>query len=166
MKKILAILLISVLAVFVYLAYPFFLRRAFNISGNVYLPPSLIRKASYPNTLLFLTVENSAGIPVAVKRVVNPVFPFHFHITSDNLILPDPPPWQEKLRVQAHINRHGQVGQLNRGDMLGYCKNTAYILASGLSIMIDREIEDAPPPSVKSQAISQSRGRRIFPPSK
>lgn len=143
----------------VYLGHPVFLRSAFYLSGAIHIAPELARRASRPNTVLFIIAKNTADIPVAVKRVVNPVFPLDFHVSSEDLLLPDP--WRGKLHLEAQLNDHGQAGDMRPGDMTGKLENPVYLRKSNIHITIDK-MADLPSLRHASAFKKHRRGDRLF----
>jgi len=120
------------------LAAPFFARAAFGISGEINVAGRLSKRAAQPNTVCFVIAKNMGGVPVAVKRYVNPVFPLRFGIKADDLLLPDS--WKEPLELEVEINHHGMVGKLEAGDMFGKSAAPVRYHANRLSITVDKMI--------------------------
>ncbi|PJA16281.1 MAG: hypothetical protein COX65_02840 [Elusimicrobia bacterium CG_4_10_14_0_2_um_filter_56_8] len=67
--------------------------------------------------MLFVIARNGGGVPVAVKKIINPVFPARFEMTSSSLIMPDL--LTRRIYLEALVNTHGQLGTLRRGDLRG-----------------------------------------------
>jgi len=158
MRRALFILIVCVTGIAGYFSYPVFLRHAFHISGTVHITPRLQEKSERPNTVLFIIAKNDANIPVAMKRVVNPVFPMRFMIGADDLILPEP--WRDNLRIEVSLNDHGQVGDMRPGDMIGGLETPVYFWARNVQLTIDKMIDL---PSLRSSSLSSARrGEWIF----
>lgn len=92
------------------------LRYFFKISGTVALRPGAVPPLP-ANTMLFVVAKNESGVPVAVKKVINPVFPMTFEITPSNLIMPDI--LTRRVTLEAFLNTHGRLGVFERGDLKG-----------------------------------------------
>ena len=90
--------------------YLYFLRMAFNLRGQVAITKNLAETAAKPNAMLFMVVRNKAGIPVAIEKIINPVFPLNFRINSSNLIMPEL--LTNSLFLEAFVNTHGELGVL------------------------------------------------------
>lgn len=159
MKKVFLVCALAFAGTVAYMGHPIFLRSAFYLSGAIHISPELVRRASRPNTVLFIIAKNTADIPVAVKRVVNPVFPLDFHISQEDLLLPDP--WRGRLRLEAQLNDHGQAGDMRPGDMTGNLENTVYLRKNDIRITIDK-MADLPPLRHASAFKKHRRGDRLF----
>ncbi|MHB2026435.1 MAG: hypothetical protein ACYCPQ_07325 [Elusimicrobiota bacterium] len=92
--------------------------RGFSLSGTVTVAAPLLARAQRPNSVLFIIVENWGGVPVAVRRVVNPAFPVFFHLTARDLVIPGSPP-QGPFKILIEINPRGDVGRPKPGDLEG-----------------------------------------------
>lgn len=159
MKKAFLICALTLAITVTYLCYPVFLRSAFHLSGVVHISPELASRASRPNTVLFIIAKSMADIPVAVKRIVNPVFPLDFHINSEDLLLHDT--WRGQLRLETQLNDHGQVGNMRPGDMTGILGNPVYLRKNGIHITIDK-INGLSPLHHASAFKRHRRGDRLF----
>ncbi|HAT72360.1 MAG TPA: hypothetical protein DCS63_06045 [Elusimicrobia bacterium] len=115
--------------------YPVALRYFFRASGTVSLAAGLTASLPGPNSMLFLVARNDGGVPVAVKKIINPVFPVKFEMTSANLIMPDL--LTRKLYLEALLNTHGQLGAVRRGDLKGDLPVRVSIMSKGLDIILD-----------------------------
>lgn len=71
------------------------------LSGTVNVAPALLGKAMSPNAVVFVVARNKGGVPVAVRRIVNPNFPCHFTIGPGDLILPGA--WSKDLTLTARL---------------------------------------------------------------
>jgi hypothetical protein len=138
MKKILiALIILGVAGTVLYkAAYPSIERVAFGISGEINVSRRLARNTRAPNTMCYLIVKNQGDVPVAIKRYVNPVFPLHYEITAKDLMLADA--WKEPLKVEVRINNHGQVGELQAGDMFSLQSTTVQLHAIGVNMTVDK----------------------------
>lgn len=103
------------------------------------MSPYLQNKAPRGDDILFIIAKTKGGIPVAVRRVVNPVFPVEFALNPDDLIVPGAQP-KERLWLQAQLNTHGKAGAPAKGDLEGVFKNSVRPGKRGVRIIIDREI--------------------------
>jgi len=111
---------------------------AFRLSGTITAAQGLHERVSKPNAVLLITAANGGGVAVAVKRVVNPVLPLHYSITTDDLALPGPV-WNGPLQVAVSVNRHGQVGVTRQGDMSGTHRGEARSGDRHVNIVIDTQ---------------------------
>ncbi|HOX23932.1 MAG TPA: hypothetical protein PLL10_10735 [Elusimicrobiales bacterium] len=113
-------------------------RSAFNISGIISVSPRLVRDAAKPNTECFIIVRNTVDIPVAVKHVINPVFPMQFSVKKEDLLLPNA--YKDTLKLEVQVNRHGKLGSLQPGDMLGRSSEMLSHNTRGVQVTVDKMI--------------------------
>ena len=136
MKKI--FLLLFVLGFFLlsaYFIYPFALRAVFIVSGSVEITSEIAERAAKPNTMLFLVAKNESGVPTAVKKIINPIFPLDFKMTPSDLIMPDI--LTKKVYLEAFINSHGELGIFRIGDFKGSMPRPIFIFSKNNRILID-----------------------------
>ncbi|MEI7481306.1 MAG: hypothetical protein WCK75_03040 [Elusimicrobiota bacterium] len=136
MKKIFLLLFFLVFILLsAYFIYPFALRSAFLIRGTAEVTFELAERATKPNTMFFLVAKNEGGVPVAVKKIINPVFPLDFQMTPSDLIMPDI--LTKKIYLEAFINSHGELGVFKNGDFKGSIKSPLLIFSKNNHIVID-----------------------------
>lgn len=111
------------------------LRYFFRASGTVSVRPDLLNSLPGPNAMLFVVARNSGGVPVAVKKIINPVFPARFEMGPSNLIMPDL--LTRRLYLEAALNTHGRLGDVRRGDIKGQLNSGVSIISKGSSITLD-----------------------------
>lgn len=114
--------------------YPATLRYFFRVGGTITMDEAL--NASYlpVNSTLLVMAKNSGGVPVAVKKIINPVFPLSFEITSANLIMPDL--LTRKIFLEAFLNNHGRVGVFRKGDLKGEAAGPVEVFRRDLAIRL------------------------------
>lgn len=115
--------------------YPVALRSLFRVSGTVSVAAPLLPSLPGPNSMLFVVAVNEGGVPVAVKKIINPVFPAEFEMTASSLIMPDM--LTRKIYLEAVLNTHGQLGALKRGDLKGSLRERVSIRGKGLDLTLD-----------------------------
>jgi hypothetical protein len=136
MKKTLSLFLFfGSLVLAAYFIYPFALRVIFLVKGTAQITSEFAERAARPNTMLFLVARNEGGVPVAVKKILNPVFPVDFQMTPSDLILPDV--LTKKVYLEAFINSHGELGVFKNGDYKGSVKTPLFIFSKHNNILID-----------------------------
>jgi hypothetical protein len=134
-KPLLLLVLLGFPVVSAYFIYPFALRAVFLVQGTAQITSDLAERAARPNTMLFLVARNEDGVPVAVKKVINPVFPLDFQMTPADLIMPDI--LTKTVYLEAFLNNHGQLGVLKSGDLTGLVKKPVFIFTKHHVITID-----------------------------
>lgn len=113
--------------------------RDFRVSGTITIASPLQARAPKQNCVMFIVAKNLGGVPLAVKRVVNPQFPVSFTLGAEDLVVPGIHP-KEALRVEAQMNTHGNVGLPRRGDLAGSSPERVYSGEKRVSIVIDRQL--------------------------
>ncbi|MFI5348681.1 MAG: hypothetical protein ACHQ2Z_03985 [Elusimicrobiota bacterium] len=114
-----------------------FLTGDFSLSGTVDIAPRLRDRAPKTNAMLFVVAENEGGVPVAVRRIVNPEFPAAFKMGSEDLLVPAVRS-RERLKVHVEMNTHGDIGHPQSGDLVGDAAGLTEPGASGIAITLDR----------------------------
>lgn len=113
--------------------------REFNVSGTITIASSLQPRAPKQNAVMFIVAKNLGGVPLAVKRVVNPQFPVNYTLGPEDLVVPGTHP-KDALRVEVEMNTHGSVGSPARGDLAGSCTEPVYSGDRRVHIVIDRQL--------------------------
>lgn len=109
----------------------------FRIAGTVDMAPELRDRTPKENLMLFIVAENQGGVPVAVHRIVNPVFPAAFALGPADLLIPAVRRL-EPLRIHAEMNTHGDVGTPRPGDMEGDAPGEVHLGDAGVRVVLDR----------------------------
>jgi len=115
--------------------YPAALKYFFRVSGTVTVAQGLIPGLPGANGMLFVVARNEGGVPVAVRKIINPVFPAKFEMTSSNLIMPDL--LTRRIYLEALLNTHGQLGAPRRGDLKGARQDRVSFISKGLEVKLD-----------------------------
>jgi hypothetical protein len=89
--------------------------------------------------VLFIVVKNRGGVPVAVKRIVNPQFPVEFKVVSADLLVPGTAP-DDALSVEVQMNTHGNAGKAVKGDLGGDYPDPVYAGSRGVHVVIDKQL--------------------------
>ena len=138
-KRYFLILLVAVgILIFWQFGYQYALRCFFRISGTVSLSPAAIPPLP-SNTMLLLVAKNKTGVPVAIKKIINPIFPTKFEITSSNLIMPDI--LTRHIFIEAYFNAHGQIKNLSRNDLYGDKKMPLNIRTKGVKLQLENFVK-------------------------
>lgn len=110
----------------------------FRISGTITIASHLQGRAPKNNAVLFIVAKNMGGVPVAVRRIVNPQFPVSFSLTEEDLLVPGSRP-KGPLLLQVQMNTHGNVGMPARGDLEGTRPDPVRSGERGVHIVIDKQ---------------------------
>ena len=135
LKKLLWLLLAAAAGLaFWRFGYAASLRYFFKVGGTITLGAAA--PAALPaNSMLFVIAKNDSGVPVAVKKIINPAFPLEFEITPANLIMPDL--LTRRVYLEAFVNTHGRLGVFRAGDLRGECKDPVTVFKKDLLIQLE-----------------------------
>jgi hypothetical protein len=111
--------------------------REFRLSGSITVATHMLNRVPKTNVVLFIVAKNEGGVPVAVKRVVNPQFPVDYVLTGEDLIVPGSTP-KGALTLEVEMNTHGNVGQPVKGDFWGVHPDPVYAGERFVHVVIDR----------------------------
>lgn len=112
--------------------YPAAIRHFFRAAGTVTLAAGLPAGSVPANSMLFVVARNTDGVPVAVKKAINPVFPLNFEMTSSDLIMPDL--LTRTIYFEAVLNTHGQILTFRKGDLWGTQISGKRFISKGVRI--------------------------------
>lgn len=114
-------------------------RGGFRLSGSVIASPRLQRIIETPNMVLFVVAENAGGVPIAVKRFVNPRLPLDWRMGPDDLVLPGRD-WSGTLSVHVDVNSHDRIGNPVPGDLYGSHRHPVRSGDGAVDVIVDSEI--------------------------
>jgi len=114
--------------------YPAALKHFFRLSGTVNMSERLLPALPGPNSMLFVVAVNEDNVPVAVTKIINPIFPAAFEMNASNLIMPDL--LTGKIYLEARLNTHGELAVIRRGDLKGSFRERVNIRQKGLEITL------------------------------
>jgi hypothetical protein len=109
------------------------------VSGEITVAPTLAERVPTQNSVLFIVAKNLGGMPVAVRRIVNPQFPVAYELTKDDVLIPGYRP-KGPMRVFVEMNTHGNVGAAIKGDFVGDNPDTISARQSRVHVVIDRQL--------------------------
>ncbi len=118
--------------------YPAAVRHFFRATGTVSLAPGQASVIA-PNSMLFVVARNRDGVPVAVKKTINPVFPLNFEMSAADLIMPDL--LTQTLYFEALLNTHGQILDAKKGDLCGEQSSGVRSISRGIKIELRARIK-------------------------
>jgi len=116
MKNFIALVVLAALACSAYMFYNRTVEDRFSISGTVTVPDRFVKNAQAENNTCSIIVKNEADVPIAIKRIINPVFPLEFTIDAKDLLVGQV---EGGLKLEVQINSHGNLGLLKAGDIFG-----------------------------------------------
>lgn len=112
----------------------------FHLSGSVTASPHIQKRIETPNMVLFVVAQNTGGVPVAVKRIVNPHLPLKWSMGVPDLILPGRD-WDGALSVHIDVNAHGKVGESLKGDFRGEHRHPVRSGDSSVDVVVNNEVD-------------------------
>lgn len=115
--------------------------RELKVSGEITVAAPLVSRMPRDNSTLFIVIKNLGGVPVAVKRIVNPQFPAVFRLTDQDLIVPGSKP-SDPLTIEVEMNSHGNAGSPARGDLSGVYPDEIALHQSRVHLVIDRIVSE------------------------
>ena len=136
-KRFYFFLLLAGAAAAAWYLHPYLFRSFFRVSGTVDLAPPSAGFKPKPNTMLFIVARGEGGVPFAVLKVINPSFPLSYSMDSSDLILPELLPL--RLRLEAFLNTHGEIGSPRPGDLYGSLERDVFLADKGCDLLLDRE---------------------------
>ncbi len=135
-KRFYFFLLLAGAAAAAWYLHPHLFRTFFSVSGTVGLAPASAGFRPKPNTMLFIVARGEGGVPFAVRKVINPSFPLEYSMDSSDLILPELLPL--RLRLEAFLNTHGEIGAPRPGDLYGSLERDVFLADKGCDFLLDR----------------------------
>ncbi len=108
-----------------------------SISGQITLAPEMMSKVG-PTDTLYIIAKKGAGPPLAVKRLANITFPFHYEMTAADVMFPGTP-FQGEVQVVARVDKDGNAGPAQPGDLEGTStKSPARVGDGDVNIVINK----------------------------
>ncbi|MEJ5338258.1 MAG: hypothetical protein ACK42C_09175 [Aquificaceae bacterium] len=108
------------------------------IEGQVLIEDSLKNKAPQGERFLIISVRDLQNpMPLAVLRVKNPHFPYHFKITGKHKLSHDRL-MEGDVIVTARLSK-SETAEPKKGDLVG--STTAKVGTKGVRIVINSEVE-------------------------
>lgn len=87
------------------------------ITGLITVSPEL-QSQIQPTDIVFIIARKDVGPPLAVKKIPNPSFPLPYALTAEDVMFPGTP-FQGEVRIIARIDRDGNAGPAQPGDLEG-----------------------------------------------
>jgi cytochrome c-type biogenesis protein CcmH len=106
------------------------------IAGTITIAPELASRLTGTEVLFIMARRASGGAPLAVKRVSPLQFPMTYRLTSADQMVQGPP-FSGEVSLSARIDRDGNAGPPQPGDMEGNVPRVI-IGTAEVDILIDR----------------------------
>ncbi|MCL2887875.1 MAG: hypothetical protein FWF35_00975 [Elusimicrobia bacterium] len=135
MKNFFSLLVLGALVFCAYTYYNKTVENKFSLSGTVTVPERLLTVAQAQNNTCSIIVKNEADVPIAIQRVINPVFPLQFKIGSKDLLVGEV---DGNVKLEVQINNHGNLGVLKTGDIFGSTAGTYALNSKDIVLNADK----------------------------
>jgi cytochrome c-type biogenesis protein CcmH len=113
------------------------------IHGTVRIAPELASQVP-SGAVLFLIARNAAGgPPLAVKRIPSPTFPLEFELGADDRMI-QAMPFAGEMTLSARLDADGNATSRTPGDLQGASAAPVHPGATGVEVLIDQALPDAP----------------------
>ena len=108
-------------------------------SGRLELGPEQGKRDFSEFTVYIIAkFANQPGPPVAVSRHLRVAFPMEFQLDEENLMMPGFPSPDQKLIIEARLDRDGDATSKEAGDVYGLTSAPVAVGSKGVSILLDK----------------------------
>lgn len=109
------------------------------VSGRLELGPEQGKRDFSGFTVYIIAkLANQPGPPVAVSRHLRAAFPMEFRLNEENLMMPGFPSPDQKLVIEARLDRDGDATSKEAGDVYGFTAAPVAVGSKGVSILLDK----------------------------
>ncbi|MBI2118047.1 MAG: hypothetical protein HYT97_00295 [Elusimicrobia bacterium] len=116
-------------------------KNSLDISGTIQIDPKLKDSAKDSDVIFLIARPLQGGPPIAVQKLTGKSYPYHFHLTPQNLMMPNAT-LDEPVNLIVRIDKDGDAMTKNHGDLAGeYEKNPVSLNSSDLLITVNQKIE-------------------------
>ena len=126
------------------------------IRGMVRIAPALAEKAKGKAAIFIIARGKQPGPPLAVMRIVNPVFPLKFTMSEENVMLQGVA-FAGEVSLIAKLDGDGKVGT-EPGDIFGGARGPVQVGARDVEIVLSQEAKGA---AAQQPAQTQGAGEMI-----
>jgi len=109
------------------------------IHGTIRVADNLSSQVD-PNAVLYIMARKQVGPPLAVKRVTQVTFPLSYTLSAANAMVAGTE-FEGEVSVTARLDKDGNAGPLQPGDMTGAVPNHIQIGQGEVDIVIDHLVE-------------------------
>lgn len=109
------------------------------VSGRLELGPEQGKRDFSEFTVYIIAkLANQPGPPVAVSRHLRVTFPMEFRLNEENLMTPGFPSPDQKLVIEARLDKDGNAMSKEEGDVYGLTSAPVTVGSKGISILLDK----------------------------
>ncbi len=105
------------------------------LTGTIRLKPDLSAQVD-PQAVLYIIARKEIGPPVVVKKIPLPEFPVSYSLSQADSMIPGTI-FQGEIRLSARLDKDGNAGPLEAGDMTGARPQTIPVGSADADIEID-----------------------------
>lgn len=135
MKKLYLLIFLVLTALALYFMKNFILSSAFDVSGEIAVTAGISDNDFKRNNMLFIIVKNEKDVPLAVKEIINPVFPLKFRLNKKDMILGDLV--TARLKLECVLNRSGNIGKMSPGDIYSSDPVKTLLFSKDVKLVLD-----------------------------
>ena len=95
-----------------------------------------LREHVSPDAILFIIARKEVGPPLAVQRIARPQFPLAYALSQQDAMIPGTV-MQGEVFVKVRLDRDGNAGPLEAGDLTGQVKRSIPVGSSDVNVTID-----------------------------
>jgi hypothetical protein len=112
-----------------------------HISGTIQLD-SQLERYTQPSDIIFLIAKPAqGGPPLAVKKLTGRQYPYSFHITEADLMIPQKIP-NVPLNITVRVDKDGDAMTKESGDLFGSCpQNPIPLIAQDVLVLISEVVK-------------------------
>lgn len=116
-------------------------KNSLDISGTIQIDPKLKNSSQDSDVIFLIARPIQGGPPIAVQKLTGKSYPFHFHLTPQNLMMQNAS-LDEPVNLMVRVDKDGDAMTKNPGDLMGeYEKNPVSLNTSDLLITVNQKIE-------------------------
>lgn len=135
MKKLYFLIFLLLTGAAIYLMKNFLLAHAFDVSGEITVTGGISDNDFKRNNMLFIIAKNEKDVPLAVKEIINPVFPLKFRLNKKDIILGDL--LTADLKLECVLNRSGNLGKMSPGDIYSSAPVKTLLFSKDVRLVLD-----------------------------
>ena len=134
--------------------YPIFSLPKESVSGVGRLTPQLKKRALKVRTLFLYLQSERGGPPLAVQKLINVKFPYHFILTKNDSMMPGVS-FTGRVLVRARLDSDGIVGTFSVGDFEGVSHKIVQVGSKNVNVVISREGKKKKNSKIKTSLIKK-----------
>jgi cytochrome c-type biogenesis protein CcmH len=112
-----------------------------SISGKISVDPKIKGQLDSKATLFIIARPAGAGggPPLAVKKIAQPIFPFSYSISAENVMIQGTP-FTGKVNLTVRLDKDGNPTTRTPGDLIGNHREPVEVGSENVDIIIDQAL--------------------------